>query len=156
MLRKKTTAIVIHHSASKPATTVEEIRRWHTDPPPRGRGWDKIGYHFIITWDGETHVCRPEDEWGTQVANYNDRSLGICLTGDFNWNVPTQAQINSLLALLIRLVKKYGLKYWNIYGHKDIKRFFVFNTTSTNCPGDHLYAMLPEIRKRVALALVAG
>ena len=23
---------------------VAEIRRWHTDPPPKGNGWNDIGY----------------------------------------------------------------------------------------------------------------
>lgn len=155
MKRQQTKAIVIHHSAtSRLTTTVEEIRKWHTDPPPKGRGWEDIGYHFVITNDGILHTGRPEDDWGTQVANFNDKSIGICLTGNFDFNIPTQEQINTLIELLIRLVKKYSLKYWNIYGHKDIKQFFIFNTTSTNCPGDHLYAQLPEIRRRVAFAIV--
>jgi len=153
--RKQTTAIVIHHSASRPSTTVAEIKLWHTDPEPWGRGWDDIGYHWIITEDGALHAGRPEDEWGTQVAHFNDRSLGICLTGNFDKDYPTGPQINALISLLIRLVKKYGLQYWNIYGHKDIKRFFIFNTTATNCPGNHLYALLPDIRRRVMTAIAS-
>ena len=154
-LRKKTTAIVVHHSASRPSTTFNEIKKWHTDPPPRGRGWDNIGYHWVILEDGTTVPGRPEDEWGTQVANFNDRSVGICLTGDFRTDIPTAKQIDALLVLLIRLVRKYKLKYWNIYGHRDIKRFFIFNTTATDCPGKNLYNELPDIRKRVAVAQLA-
>lgn len=153
MKRKKTTAIVIHHSASKLLTTFEQIKWWHTAAPPTGRGWDDIGYHWVILADGTIRQGRPDDEWGTQVANFNDRSIGICLTGDFRTDYPTDQQINSLIGLLADLVRKYGLKYWNIYGHKDIKRFFIFKTTSTDCPGIHLYNRLPEIRRRVAFII---
>ena len=38
MAKRKINCIVIHHSASSPETTVEDIRRWHVD----GNGLDTV------------------------------------------------------------------------------------------------------------------
>lgn len=146
--RKQTKAIVVHHSASSANTTVEDINRWHKE-----KGWGGIGYHIVITKDGVVHTCRDLDEWGIQVANWNDKSVGVCLTGNFNKNIPTILQIKSLEKVLVNLCKKYNLKYWNIYGHRDIKRLFIFNTTQTACPGDNLYNLLPSLRRNVGISL---
>ena len=39
--------IVIHCSDSKWGDA-EVIRKWHTDPKPRGKAWADIGYHAVI------------------------------------------------------------------------------------------------------------
>ena len=78
--RKETKAIVVHHSASGYATSIDDIRAWHTTPTKYGgRGWEDIGYHFVLPASGEIQMGRPEDMEGTQVANFNDKSIGICL-----------------------------------------------------------------------------
>lgn len=152
MKRKITKRIILHHSASKPNTTLDQIRQWHKEKGFTDEAGHS-GYHFFIGNDGALRNDRPEDEWGCHVKNANQDSIGIVLTGNFNWDVPTNQQIKTLTDLLIRLVKKYNLKYWNIYGHKDIKQFFIFNTTFTNCPGNNLYKLLPDIRKNIGKAI---
>lgn len=53
---RKITEIIIHCSATKEGMdfTVEDIDRWH-----RQRGFDSIGYHFVIYRDGSLHAGRP-------------------------------------------------------------------------------------------------
>lgn len=70
--------IVIHCSATKEDQnfTVEDIRRWH-----RQRGWMDVGYHFVITRDGEVQKGRPHDVPGAHVRGFNHISLGICMVG---------------------------------------------------------------------------
>jgi N-acetylmuramoyl-L-alanine amidase len=70
--------IVIHCSATKEDQnfTVEDIRRWH-----RQKGWMDVGYHFVITRDGEVQKGRPHDVPGAHVRGFNHISLGICLVG---------------------------------------------------------------------------
>ena len=51
--------IVVHCSATRADRSfpVEALRRCHVQE----RGFADIGYHFYITRDGITHVCRPID-----------------------------------------------------------------------------------------------
>lgn len=153
MKRKQTKAIVVHHSASsRDKTTASQIRSWHKEKWLTDQDGNS-GYHYIITGDGHIHIERPVDEVGANVALFNHKSVGICLTGDFRKEEPSRDQINALKELLAKLIKKYNLKYWNVYGHKDIKVFFVFNSTLTDCPGKNLYTKLPAIRKWLAEVL---
>jgi hypothetical protein len=153
MKRKLTKKLIVHHSASPMArTTLDNIRAWHKE---KGFTDDAghCGYHYFINNAGIVQADRPEDEWGCAVKNANHDSISICVAGDFRTEFPTDFQMNALIKLLADLVKKYGLKYWNIYAHKDIKWLFVFNTTQTDCCGVHLYQQLPEIRRRVMYIL---
>jgi hypothetical protein len=70
--------IVIHCSATKPGMDVgvDEIRAWHL-----AKGWSDIGYHYVITRNGEIQGGRPEDIPGAHVKGHNAESLGVCLVG---------------------------------------------------------------------------
>ena len=155
MKRLKTKKLIIHHSASASKTTTTlMVRQWHKEKDftdPAGHS----GYHYFILWDGTIIPDRPENEQGCHVKNANQDSIGICLMGNFNKEIPTIKQYNSLIELLIKLTKKYDLKYWNIYGHRDIKWLFIFNTTKTACPGDNLYIQLKNIRRRVMYSMAS-
>jgi hypothetical protein len=61
--------IVWHCSATPEGRDVssDEIRRWHTDPPPAGRGWRAIGYHYVIRLDSSIEPGREEHEVGAHV-----------------------------------------------------------------------------------------
>ncbi len=148
---RKIKQIVVHHTAGHLTDTPAMVREWHKDKgfaDFRGRA----GYHFFILADGTVAPERPLEEMGCHVRNFNANSIGICLMGNFNREQPTEAQVTSLVTLLIDMVKRFGLKYWNIYSHGDIKFLFIFNTTATNCCGSSLIRMLPDIRRRVAMA----
>lgn len=98
---------------------VEEIRRWHVEE----RGWDDIGYHYVIRRDGTIESGRPEKVAGAHARGHNHDSLGICIVGgkgadnnpEFNF---TQTQIRSMNAL----VKVLGDKHENIQvlGHNQV------------------------------------
>jgi N-acetylmuramoyl-L-alanine amidase len=53
-MSKPLTYLVIHCTATPEGreVTAEEIRRWHTSPPPKGRGWKQVGYSDLIHLDG--------------------------------------------------------------------------------------------------------
>ena len=42
--------VILHCSATPEGreVSVEDIRSWHTDPPPRGNGWSDIGYQDSV------------------------------------------------------------------------------------------------------------
>lgn len=84
---------VIHHTASHDVT-VKEIDRWHKE-----KGWDGIGYHFVIRADGEVCEGRKLKKIGAHAKGRN-HYVGIALTG---YDIFTPAQIKSLITLLIEL-----------------------------------------------------
>ena len=87
-----TTRAVIHHTATPMNTSVESIRRYHIEE----RGWEDIGYHFLISWKGEIFPGRPLNKLGAHARSRNDR-VGIALIGEDDF---TMAHIVSLLELL--------------------------------------------------------
>jgi hypothetical protein len=157
------TRITVHHfgglltSAWKGADTVRATQKGHMDPPVKdasgkriggGRGWKDIGYHFIIGPDGTVWRGRPERVVGSHVADKNTGNLGISVYGNFmKENVP-QPAIDALAELLADLSTRHSIPIDKIYGHKDQQ--------STDCPGNALYALLPEIRKAAAAIQATG
>ena len=88
--RSRTDLIVIHHTASRPDITVEDIHQLHID-----NDWAGIGYNLVIYPDGSVHQGRPLDTMGAQCEGYNNRSIGVNLTGNFEIANPTQEQVDA-------------------------------------------------------------
>ena len=105
-----TTKAVIHHTASHDVS-VDEIDRWHKE-----RGWDGIGYHFVIRKDGTIEKGRNLAKKGTHAKGRN-QMIGIVLTG---YDSFTTAQTDALIELLREL------DIVHIERHHE------------NCPGDEL------------------
>lgn len=97
----------------------DEIDRWH-----RQRGWNGIGYHYVIRRNGALEFGRNENEAGAHCMGHNKTSIGICLIGgikDGTKDVPvadyTKAQMETLKRLVQDLLVKYPKA--NIKGHCD-------------------------------------
>lgn len=101
------------------------IRRWHTAPPPKGNGWDDIGYHFFICPNGKLEEGRPIEKVGAHCQGHNLDSLGICLGGlkreDF------QPQQVVALKMLLRLLYR-SFPSCVLYGHYEL------DTHGKTCP----------------------
>jgi hypothetical protein len=89
--------IVVHHSA----TVSGGAARF--DKLHREKGWDELGYHFVIgngtdTRDGQIEVgsrwVKQKRGAHTKTADnrFNDYGIGICLVGNFNYDRPTAEQ----------------------------------------------------------------
>jgi len=98
---------VIHHTASHDVSA-KTIDQWHKE-----RGWDGIGYHFVIRADGTIEEGRNINKRGAHAKGRN-HYLGIVLTG---YDIFTKEQIEALKLLLSQL----GIK--TVEGHHE------------NCPG---------------------
>ena len=125
LTRPRTRRIVIHHSVSSPATSVDDIHRWHL-----ARGWSGIGYHYYI--DGNGGVWQGRPEWTQGAHAYQDAQheantdgIGICLGGNFEQVPPTQDQMQALAELILDIRTRY--KDIPVIGHKDVQ--------ATACPG---------------------
>lgn len=127
--------IIIHCSASdhEDDDSLEAIRNLHISPKSTaiewgkfktgGKGFEAIGYHFVITKDGVNHVGRIEALQGAHTLGQNHDSIAICLTGDTKFSL---AQFRTLLRVLDVLKHKYELKDSDIYGH--------YKYSSKQCP----------------------
>lgn len=118
--RQATHLIVVHCSATGPRADigVADITRWH-----RQRGFDTIGYHYVIRRDGTRETGRPENTVGAHVRGHNSNSIGVCLAGGVDTtgkpdNNFTPAQLESLEALLRELRARYART--RICGHRDL------------------------------------
>ena len=80
----KISRFIIHCSANGPNSRIGayEIRKYHTLPVAQGgRGWEDIGYHFVIKRDGTVEQGRKLEYQGAHYTGYNAGSIGICLVG---------------------------------------------------------------------------
>lgn len=111
--------IVLHH-AEITNCTIEEIHSLHL-----ANGWLGVGYHFLISKDGNVYKGRPEGAVGSHCPKHNSISLGICFEGDFMKETIGEAQISAYKDLVKYIRAKYG--NIPIYGHKELY--------STTCPG---------------------
>jgi len=141
--------IVIHHSATTTGGAVA------FDKMHRAKGWDELGYHFVIgngtdTRDGQVEVGSrwPRQKWGAHAKTpdnkYNDYGIGICLVGNFDIDRPTAAQVASLSKLVAFLEKTYRITDTNIVGHGQTK--------ATDCPGKFMNVAQIKSMARQALA----
>lgn len=118
--RLATKRIVIHHSAS-PDVSASIIHSWHLS-----RGWAGIGYHYVIRVNGDIERGRPEWARGAHAPPANSDSIGICVAGNFEIDIPSADQIDALVRLLKDIRARYE-KNLPVIGHKDVM--------STLCPG---------------------
>lgn len=111
--------LIIHCSATPEGrnVTVEDITAWH-----KQRGFQTIGYHYIIYLDGSVHIGRNESEIGAHTLGQNANSIGICYIGgtdaDFK---PKDTRTPEQKETLIKLVDKLKLKYPDatVHGHNE-------------------------------------
>ena len=143
MLRRETTALVVHCAATTPTQDIgaAEIRTWHVEE----RGWSDIGYHYVIRRNGTVETGRPVTDVGAHVAGYNSETVGICLVGGINERGDpdanyTDAQWNSLYGLLVALRVRYPQA--RICGHRD------FPNVLKACPS---FAVASWVRDKIGL-----
>lgn len=118
-------SVVIHHSAvtgNKPQA--EGIKAYHK------KKFGQAGaYHYLIEKSGLVVQYHVEEFMAYHCGDYkmNERSIGICLAGDFTKEQPTAEQAIALTNLVKDIQLRWGIPDDEIYLHKEIKR--------TSCPG---------------------
>lgn len=142
------TWIIIHHSDSLFGSAAL-IDKWH-----RARGFDELGYHFVIgngtnSGDGQIEVGPrwAQQKWGAHDNaldnRYNLQGIGICLVGNFDKQRPTAAQKRSLVKLVAYLMRTYHVMPNHVLGHGETKQ--------TDCPGR--YMNVAEVRSLVSQSI---
>jgi N-acetylmuramoyl-L-alanine amidase-like protein len=163
----------VHHTAGTnnygpgdSAAIVLAVCRFHRD----GNGWNDIGYNFLVDKYGQIFEGRAggidQPVIGAQAQGYNDQSTGISSLGTFGSVGQTDAGLRALGDIIgwklgisgvpttdkVTLISRGGgdnrypsgtpVTFDRISGHRD--------ADATDCPGDALYAQLPDIRSRAA------
>jgi N-acetylmuramoyl-L-alanine amidase len=138
--------IIIHHSAT------EEGDAYYFNILHRRRGWNEIGYDFVIdngTKGKQDGAIEVSPRWTNQengahchAAEMNSKGIGICLVGNFSKEQVSEKQMDSLLYLVNVLKKYYNISMSHIMGHGQVPG------ARTECPGK--YFPWQEFRKRLA------
>ncbi|MCP2265271.1 N-acetylmuramoyl-L-alanine amidase [Promicromonospora thailandica] len=151
--------ILIHHTASANVTDysraagyqiARDIQQWHF-----ANGWVDTGQHLTVSRGGYVmegrhgSLSRLQNGSGTVVGAHapgqNSQAIGIENQGTYTSATPPAQLWSRLVELCAYICDQYGIAPTQIYGHRDY--------TATACPGDVLYAMLPQLRSEVAAAL---
>jgi hypothetical protein len=129
-------------------------------------GWSDIGYNFLVDRFGRIWVGRAggprKAVRGAHTLGFNGKSTGVAVIGNFEEAVPSTAVIAAVARIAAWKLARYGRnprgrvrvvsegsdRYRDgrrvtlpvIDGHRD--------TNQTACPGKHLYAALPKVRRR--------
>ena len=162
---------IVHHTAgsnnytaAESAAIVRGIQIYHVE----GNGWDDIGYNLLVDKYGQVFegryggVDRPVI--GAHAEGFNTGSVGVSVIGDYNsvrLPAAAKAALERVLAWRLdvahvdplssfqwlsggnpRFPKNVPVFLRAIAGHRD--------TGYTDCPGNALYAQLPQIAKDVA------
>lgn len=160
--------IGIHHTATvedwaastweECAARVRAIQTYHIDT----RGWNDIGYAYVVCKHGHLFQAREDDDDTTDVQGahdgFNKGSTGISAFGYFHPPVdhqPTEAQLSAIVRLSAWIASRrgidplgrslyaaYGSPVDNVYGHRDV--------SPTACPGDDLYSRMDALRTAIS------
>ena len=112
-------SIIVHCSATKAGQdfTATDIDRWH-----RERGFNGIGYHYVIRLDGKLEKGRDVALAGAHCKGWNEQSIGICYIGGLDENgrpadTRTNAQKRVLYQIIMDLQREYNIL--QVLGHRD-------------------------------------
>jgi hypothetical protein len=164
-------AAFVHHTVSANDYAPEEsagivlgIARYHRD----SNRWNDIGYNFLVDQYGQVFEGRAggidQAVVGAQAQGYNSVSTGVACIGTFSAVLLPEAGMDALARLIGWKLSLHGVptegqvvvtsrggsanRYPSgapvtlerISGHRD--------GDSTSCPGESLYAQLPDLRSR--------
>ncbi|MDX6699042.1 MAG: hypothetical protein QOE65_2439 [Solirubrobacteraceae bacterium] len=150
----------VHHTVNANDYTPQEsaaivlaICRYHRN----ANGWSDVGYNFLVDRYGQVFEGRAggidRAVVGAQAQGFNSVSTGVANIGEFTAQGQTPEGLGAMARLLAWKLGLHGVPaegrvttagrtFERISGHRD--------ANSTDCPGDALYAQLPELRRRVA------
>jgi N-acetylmuramoyl-L-alanine amidase len=116
---RKIDKIIVHCTATKEGKEfdVEDIRRWH-----KARGWNDIGYHYLILLDGTIQKGRKDSVVGAHCKGHNSRSIGVCYVGGVDENnkpkdTRTHEQKLKLKILVEELLEEH--QGATVHGHNE-------------------------------------
>lgn len=156
LLATRPLKIIVHHTATANSTDLSvahamafarSVQNAHI-----GRGWIDTGQQFTISrgahvlegrhrslealTGGTRHVM------GSHCTAQNAYAVGIENEGTYTSVQMPDAQYAALLELCTTICRNYGIRAYQLYGHRDFQ--------NTACPGNTFYPRLATLRQDVA------
>lgn len=160
VLDSRPNKVIVHHTAGANSTDLSlshafslarSIQDYHMDH----NGWIDSGQQFTISRGGyilegrhrslEVLTGGTRHVVGAHTSGQNTTAVGIENEGTYITASPTTALWSSLVNQVAYICQKYAIPASQIFGHRDYN--------NTECPGDRLYSMLPQLRDQVATLL---
>ena len=158
------THIIVHHSAGfNTSNDFAAVVAYYWDLHVNTNGWDDLGYNWLVDPNGVVYEGRGSGNRGAHFSCMNGNTMGICMIGNFEDQMPTDTSIIVLKEMLaweacdkniVPNINSYHsssqLTLEHISGHRDGNPATVGCPKGTVCPGDSLYDMLGSIRAELA------
>ncbi|XP_054713735.1 uncharacterized protein LOC129223193 [Uloborus diversus] len=127
--------LFIHHTAMNEcqdfqscARMMRAIQNFHMDD----RGWDDIGYNYLIGGDGRVYEGRGWTRVGAHTYGFNRVGIAFSLMGNFVNKLPSQTMLNATRNMIQCAIRGgYVTGDYKLHGHRD--------AGCTECPGQTLY-----------------
>lgn len=114
----------VHHTDGPETQTPRQIQAFHQGPE---RGWNDIGYGYLIDSDGTIYEGRGYEIQAAHSPGVNHQP-SVALIGDYGTTVPSDEMHRAVYDL------RAHLRCWVLRGHRE--------NTATSCPGDAAYAKI--------------
>ncbi|XP_014205259.1 peptidoglycan-recognition protein SC2-like [Copidosoma floridanum] len=132
------TYVVIHHAASLSCTNraicqarIRTIQNFHM----KTEKLQDIGFNFLVGEDGNVYEGRGWEKAGAHAENFNDKSIGICVIGNFDKTSPSHATLAAIKNLISHGVSQGKLNsQYILIGHRQAE--------TLSCPGHYLYQLI--------------
>lgn len=99
------------------------------------RGWDDIGWNFLIGGDGAVYVGRGWEHQGAHTKGFNVNSTGIAFVGTFTKHAPPALSLRAAQKLIEMGTEMEKLSEdYQLYGQRQLM--------PTESPGEALYQII--------------
>jgi len=146
--------IIVHHSGGTDDNPLQDssnytVAQCNQDHKVRFNMLSSLGYYvgytYFISKSGTITQTRKDTEEGAHTIGHNSDSIGICLAGNFDATLPTDAQKESLRDLLQNKMKKYNIPVSNIVPHRHFAHKTCYGNKLSDIWAQQLVTPLKEI-----------
>ena len=95
--------IIIHHTATS-KQSYDSIKKYHVIE----KGFDDFAYHWYLRKDGSLRAGRKENVVGAHTKGQNDKSIGICIEGNYDKEKLSDEIIMKLCDLIKEICDRHG------------------------------------------------
>lgn len=140
--------IVVHHTAvsyDKNPAQFAATNAYHKSQgfPVSSLGF-YVGYHYLIEKNGDIYHPRDDTDDGAHTSQdgVNFKSIAVCFTGNFDIEEPTLEQVQSALAVIESVQRKFNIPDNKVFPHR--------HWAPKTCWGSKMSDnVLPDLRARL-------